>query len=157
MRWISTDLITWKGALKILLPSCLLLFSVLAWAQSGGAYDLSWNTIAGGGSVSNICDGTVNFEDFALFADHWLEVDCNDSNHCDGADLDDSNDVDWPDVSELAGYWLACDPEDWALDPNDDWPRWVWDGTIGEVSTGPPEMLTGGPYTLRSGFLAGVD
>ena len=30
----------------------LLLVTAAAYAQSGGGYDLSWNTIAGGGSTS---------------------------------------------------------------------------------------------------------
>ncbi len=51
---------------------------------------------------------TVNFEDFAAFANLWLET---------GNDLpfdfDDDNDVDAADLKWFITYWLSCCPADW--------------------------------------------
>ena len=51
-------------------------------------------------------DTQVDFADFAVFAERWLESD----NHfffCRGADLTDDGKVDFHDLKEFAGNWLA--------------------------------------------------
>jgi hypothetical protein len=48
----------------------------------------------------------VDFVDYALFADHWREGDCNDPNWCGGADLDKSSYVDLSDLSLLTENWV---------------------------------------------------
>jgi len=51
-------------------------------------------------------DCFVNFEDFAMMAEWWLE-DCNSSNNfCEGADFDLSSQVDPTDLAILAADWL---------------------------------------------------
>jgi len=53
-------------------------------------------------------DGDVDFTDFALFADNWLETDCEESNDwCGSRDFDKSGSVDIFDLAELARNWLA--------------------------------------------------
>ena len=52
-------------------------------------------------------DCFVNFEDFAMMAEWWLE-DCNSSNNfCEGADFDLSSQVDPNDLAILAADWLV--------------------------------------------------
>ena len=52
-------------------------------------------------------DYFVNFEDYACFAQWWLD-DCNSSNNfCDGADFDLSSQVDTKDLDKLANQWLS--------------------------------------------------
>ena len=49
--------------------------------------------------------GMLNLE---LFAEHWLETDCNQANNwCGWADLDHLHDVDLYDFAELARYWVG--------------------------------------------------
>jgi hypothetical protein len=58
----------------------------------------------------------VNLEDFAIFAAHWLDGACNESNNwCGGADLNQLNDVNIDDLKILAGYWLDVCPFGWPL------------------------------------------
>jgi len=58
----------------------------------------------------------VEFDDFARFAAHWLESDCNlDNSWCDGADLDQSGDVNEADLLLFADYWLSNCPYNWQL------------------------------------------
>ena len=56
-------------------------------------------------------DHFVNFKDYAVLADWWLQ-DCNSLNHfCEGADFDLSGRVDPKDLAILTGDWLeTCTP-----------------------------------------------
>jgi len=59
----------------------------------------------------------VNLEQFATFASHWLDGPCNESNGwCNGADLDQANDVDTTDLTILAVKWLEICPFGWPLE-----------------------------------------
>jgi predicted outer membrane repeat protein len=49
-------------------------------------------------------NGSVNFEDFALFALQWLETDCGE---CYGAELTCDGQVEWADLRKLVEWWLA--------------------------------------------------
>jgi hypothetical protein len=54
------------------------------------------------------CD--VDFVDFGLFAQHWLETGCAEPDWCGGADLggDEPDGIVWmADLAEFARYWLA--------------------------------------------------
>ena len=58
----------------------------------------------------------VEFDDFARFAAHWLESGCNlDNNWCDGADLNQSGDVNEADLMLFADYRLSNCPYNWPL------------------------------------------
>lgn len=50
-------------------------------------------------------DYFVNFVDFAILADSWLE-NCSEPNWCEGADLDWSGEVNLPDLQILTNSWL---------------------------------------------------
>jgi hypothetical protein len=50
--------------------------------------------------------GGVGFEDIEFFAKRWLGTDCGSSNNCDGTDLNLSGKVDFLDFAVLAGNWL---------------------------------------------------
>jgi len=50
-------------------------------------------------------DKTVNLLDYAVLASYWLVEDCNDTNWCDGADLDLDGDVDFDDLGLFVEYW----------------------------------------------------
>lgn len=51
-------------------------------------------------------DDDVDFEDFAIFAQHWGESGCGHRYWCGGADLDFSGSVDVKDLAILAKNWL---------------------------------------------------
>jgi hypothetical protein len=51
-------------------------------------------------------DTVVDFADFALFGSYWQAADCNDSNWCEGTDLDTSGNVDANDLALFVDYWL---------------------------------------------------
>jgi hypothetical protein len=53
-------------------------------------------------------DGSVDFRDFAKLAMYWMHTDCNDTNHCDGTDLNSVPDgkVDFLDLMLFAQFWL---------------------------------------------------
>jgi hypothetical protein len=53
------------------------------------------------GDISN--DGIIDFLDFAMLANHWLETDCG---PCAGADLSGDNNVTMADVGIFAENWL---------------------------------------------------
>lgn len=45
--------------------------------------------------------------DFAAFAGHWMQTNCNALNNwCGGADVNHINDVDIEDLAAFASYWL---------------------------------------------------
>jgi subtilisin family serine protease len=52
-------------------------------------------------------DYLVNFVDFAVLVNRWLETDCDIPYWCGGADLTGDGNVDWDDLRELADNWLA--------------------------------------------------
>lgn len=58
----------------------------------------------------------VEFEDFARFAEHWLQTGCNESNDwCGGADLTQSDGVNWTDLEWFTEDWLYMCPYNWPL------------------------------------------
>ena len=73
------------------------------WASSGG-YELLGGFWPGG----PLC--VVEFDDFARFAEQWLNTKSGLA-----GDLDGDNDVDFDDLSWLADYWLWYCPSDWQL------------------------------------------
>jgi len=50
------------------------------------------------------CD--VDFSDFSLFAQHWLEDGCDEPGWCGGADLTQNGNADISDLRELVRHWL---------------------------------------------------
>ena len=70
-------------------------------------FSISENTI-----ISSDC--FVEFEAFALFAEHWLETNCGaDGTWCGGADIDRSDDVGLDDLNWILYYWLTLCPDNW--------------------------------------------
>ena len=58
----------------------------------------------------------VNLEHFAQFAAYWLDGPCSEANNwCDGADLNQVDDVTIDDLIILAGQWLNVCPFAWPL------------------------------------------
>ncbi len=53
-----------------------------------------------------ICPDGVNFIDYSFFAGHWMDVNCSDSNDCDGCDFDFSDMVDANDLQIFCDHWL---------------------------------------------------
>jgi len=72
--------------------------------SSGGEYELLGGFQPGG----PLC--IVGFDDFARFAEGWLETGSGLA-----GDLDGDNDVDVDDLGRLADYWLGYCPYDWPL------------------------------------------
>jgi len=75
--------------------------------------------------VDVVFDGIVNFADFKLFADHWLD-DCT-VDDCEGTSLTVDNTVDELDFVKFADCWLVKDndppqpnPAEWRLTPYTD-------------------------------------
>lgn len=58
-------------------------------------------------------DDWVNFDDFAVFAQYWLNTNCHSPDWCAGADCGRDGDVDWDDLAALADGWLC----DWSCYP----------------------------------------
>jgi len=52
-------------------------------------------------------DDYVDFSDFAVFAQYWLNSDCHAPDWCLGADFGPDGDVDCADLEEFASYWLT--------------------------------------------------
>jgi len=52
-------------------------------------------------------DGDVDFADYAVLADQWMNENCAESNWCNGADLNKSGSVDLYDLAEFVDNWLA--------------------------------------------------
>ena len=73
-----------------------------------------------------VMDGIINFRDFAILAERWLEDGCSEGNTwCQGADLTSDTYVDMRDISFLADCWLVEDttapvpnPSRWETEPN---------------------------------------
>jgi hypothetical protein len=74
-------------------------------------------------------DYYVNFKDFAIFANHWLEEDCTIPFWCGKADMDLSNTVDYDDLSICAAEWLTAD--EWWLQPVS---HWKFDEGSGDIA-----------------------
>ncbi|MBN2020809.1 MAG: hypothetical protein JW749_11370 [Sedimentisphaerales bacterium] len=51
-------------------------------------------------------DGAVNFTDYAIFADNWMDDTCCDPDWCGGTDFDHSGSVDMLNLAAFARYWL---------------------------------------------------
>lgn len=51
-------------------------------------------------------DDDVDFNDFAVFACHWLRTDCYENNCCGSVDLDHNSTVEMIDLSIFVEYWL---------------------------------------------------
>jgi hypothetical protein len=78
--------------------------------SAGGEYEVLGGFWPGG----PLC--FVEFEDFARFAEHWLDWPCDESNNwCDGADLNQLDGVDWSDLRLLVYEWLYTCLYDWPL------------------------------------------
>ena len=71
------------------------------WSEGGG-YELLGGCWPGG----PLC--FVEFDDFARFAQMWLNMDL-------AGDLDNDQDVDFGDLSEFADWWLCYCPVPWPL------------------------------------------
>lgn len=81
-----------------------------AGAMSGGSYELLGGFWPGG----PLC--IVDFQSFALFAEHWLEAGCDAGNNfCGGADLNHLGDVDLIDFGLFVDEWLYYCPYGWLL------------------------------------------
>lgn len=58
----------------------------------------------------------VEFEDFARFAEHWMQTGCNESNDwCGGADLNHLDGVNWTDLEWFTEDWMYNCPYNWPL------------------------------------------
>jgi hypothetical protein len=78
--------------------------------SAGGDYELLGGFWPGG----PLC--VVTLEDFAHFAQSWLDSPCDAGNHwCGGADLNTSGDVSLTDFTVFLDAWLAICPYDWPL------------------------------------------
>jgi hypothetical protein len=78
--------------------------------SAGGQYELLGGFWPGG----PLC--FVDFEDFANFAEHWLDWPCDQSNNwCGGADLNQLDGVDWTDLRLFVYEWLLECPYRWPL------------------------------------------
>jgi hypothetical protein len=53
-------------------------------------------------------DDWIDFADFAVFAQYWLNTECKSPDWCAGADCEPDGDVDWADLAALVDGWL-CD------------------------------------------------
>lgn len=64
-------------------------------------------------------DCYVDFKDFAVVANYWLNTNCASLGDCEGADFEPDGDVDFFDFGDFALQWLWCDdPEDPSCTPN---------------------------------------
>jgi hypothetical protein len=131
-----------QKSIVALIVICLLMFSIPALSQTGGQYDLSWNTIDGGGGVSSggqyILRGTIGqpdagvmrggnyelvggfwsgvpfcFVDFYHFA-RFAEYWLETGSNL-PADLYEDNVVDLLDLKVFGDEWLHYCPYDWPL------------------------------------------
>jgi len=65
-----------------------------------------------------IDDARITFQDFALFALHWLEKVCMDTDWCEGADMNQNGFVDFNDFSMITSVWLKEAGYNFAHDKN---------------------------------------
>lgn len=79
-------------------------------------------------------DYYVNFKDFAILANHWLDEDCDVPYWCGKSDIDWSGIVDYGDVSICSANWLAAD--EWWLRPLSHWKFDEGEGDIAHDSAG---------------------
>jgi hypothetical protein len=63
---------------------------------------LRWQIPAG----DFVCPDGVDFGDYSFFAARYLDVNCENNNNCNGADLDVSGTVDWKDMMLFCQHWL---------------------------------------------------
>ncbi|MHC4150023.1 MAG: hypothetical protein ACYSR5_11120 [Planctomycetota bacterium] len=78
--------------------------------SAGGPYEALGGFWPGG----PLC--TVEFGQFARFAEHWLDSACDVGNEwCAGADLDQLGDVDLLDLRLFVNEWVYYCPYDWPL------------------------------------------
>jgi peptidoglycan/xylan/chitin deacetylase (PgdA/CDA1 family) len=96
--------------------------------------------------VGSIIYGNVDFETYAVFADHWLAQNCTEPAWCETADLDQSGQVDIFDLGALVEHWLA----EYDLCPGD--PNKVEPGTCG---CGVPDVDVNGDGIPDCGFRYG--
>ncbi|MHC4750527.1 MAG: right-handed parallel beta-helix repeat-containing protein [Planctomycetota bacterium] len=92
-----------------------------------GIVDMGYHYLMG--EPCRLCDlaynGIINFHDFALLAEQWLEEDCTAANNwCQGADVTLDTRVDMEDIAFLADCWLVedttapvPDPSRWEIEP----------------------------------------
>ncbi len=135
-------------AITVLVPIYVLVFAQSVSAQTGGKFELLWSGVgiagqSSGGAFSQegsfqltdanelswgvfavreesvaLTNCIVDFTEFVLFADHWLERSCDASNDfCSGADLyeDENNIVNWFDLGVFVDEWLYYCPPGWPL------------------------------------------
>ena len=76
---------------------------------SGGDYDLFGGFLPG----RPVC--TIEFHHFARFAEHWLEIGCEEPDWCGGADLNYLGDVNSVDLNLFIDEWLDYCSTDWPL------------------------------------------
>ncbi|MEN6386955.1 MAG: S8 family peptidase, partial [Phycisphaerales bacterium] len=74
-------------------------------------------------------DYTVNFEDFALLASHWMDNDCNSPYWCGKTDLDYSGTTDVNDLAYFTYNWLEV--KNWWMQPIS---HWKFDETTGNTA-----------------------
>lgn len=100
-------------------------------------------------------DYDVDWDDLAIFVPHWLEGLCEQTNWCEGADIDQSTTVNFADFAKLAENWLEGVEEyeyecfyDIGLDSEPGWSsegEWAFGEPAGEggVSYGNPDPDSG--------------
>ncbi len=82
-----------------------------------GSYEIGISAIGGLGEdnerasllkvmVGSIIYGDVDFNRYAIFAEHWLDQNCTEPAWCETADIDQNGEVDLLDHSVLAEFWL---------------------------------------------------
>jgi len=49
----------------------------------------------------------VDFVDYAVLANHWMNQNCNEPDWCDGTDLDKDGSLNWLDLAQFTENWLA--------------------------------------------------
>ncbi|MHC4336998.1 MAG: GLUG motif-containing protein, partial [Planctomycetota bacterium] len=99
----------------------------------------------------------INMLDLAFLAAHWLDEDCNDLNgYCEGADLNRSGDVNFPDYGLLAqNWWKGLMP--FVLDEDfetGDFTKYNWQqaGDANWVVVG--DVVYEGSYSAKSGLIS---